>query len=895
MREDLETKISTASTLLDVLMILKEKIMLDTHVSTLAYVDEIVNDYGLLGPYSIIKVKPFPLDINQEEYTLQAYCFKNTSFAKNDLVLVIFTDKNFILNLNSETPKETQDLQTHLLKYGVVIPIALEEKGYITKKECEDLIDEAINNVKNWASNNFVDINALSSYATQDWVSNQGYLTSVEWNDINDKPTFATVATTGSYNDLIDIPSTATVNDATLTIQKNGTNIATFTANSSIDVIANIIIPTKTSDLTNDSGFITNTVNNLTNYTLSSSLATVATTGSYNDLTNKPTIPTKTSDLTNDSGYIGSSDLSNYVDKTILTTAGDIIYASAASTPTRLGIGTTGQVLTVSSNGIPEWTNGSNFNYYHTPTYSSGLDIATGSGVNDLYVPSATSSDLGVIKLGSSTTQTTSTNTVTSVLNRTYAIQENSNNQLVVNIPWTDTHGDTEWTYYSGNTLGECYYVDSPNSDYSIQIGDSGFTVDTEGTESGRGTNILLINENTFTYSGYAGGSYISAYHVAIGSTTGVGTSTRPIYLNSNGELVIGSFYAGGTSITLNGTSKSGTTASFYAPLTDGNSGQIITTDGSGNLSWINFNSSDFVTTVTPTIKYLDVNYTAGNAVISGTTQYMHFSAGTTPPSSATFNGTTTSDLVTDVAINSQGSVSLTANTSTATGRITYVQDISGSAPSLGGTTTFVTNRGTFTQGSGSLTSSSSGDIAYVESVSYISPSLSGTTTFNTDAIKSATITATRSTSGSGTNARRTLTLSNTTTSASTGTVSLSSGSITPSTKYLTHTHTASSLGSQSTSSVTISGGSYTSTTRYLSASHSGTTLTITKDDYTPEGSISLTSGTAPSLTFNTTSSGGQAYIKSLSTGSVGGSATLTSSTSGTIQYVEDITIVKGV
>ena len=54
----------------------------------------------------------------------------------------------------------------------------------------------------------------------------------------------------------------------------------------------NYSIPTATSDLNNDSGFITNTVNNLTNYTLSSALATVATSGSYNDLSNKPTIPT---------------------------------------------------------------------------------------------------------------------------------------------------------------------------------------------------------------------------------------------------------------------------------------------------------------------------------------------------------------------------------------------------------------------------------------------------------------------------------------------------------------------------------------------------------------------------------------------------------------------------
>ena len=53
-----------------------------------------------------------------------------------------------------------------------------------------------------------------------------------------------------------------------------------------------VTVPTKTSDLTNDSGFITNTVNNLTNYTKTTDLSSVATSGSYNDLSNKPTIPT---------------------------------------------------------------------------------------------------------------------------------------------------------------------------------------------------------------------------------------------------------------------------------------------------------------------------------------------------------------------------------------------------------------------------------------------------------------------------------------------------------------------------------------------------------------------------------------------------------------------------
>lgn len=57
-------------------------------------------------------------------------------------------------------------------------------------------------------------------------------------------------------------------------------------------------IPSKTSDLNNDSGYVA-----------SSSLATVATSGSYADLTSKPSIPTNVSDLNNDSGFVAASDL----------------------------------------------------------------------------------------------------------------------------------------------------------------------------------------------------------------------------------------------------------------------------------------------------------------------------------------------------------------------------------------------------------------------------------------------------------------------------------------------------------------------------------------------------------------------------------------------------------
>ena len=83
-----------------------------------------------------------------------------------------------------------------------------------------------------------------------------GVADAVEWTNVLNKPNFSTVATSGSYNDLSNKPTIPTVNNGTLTIKKNGTNVATFTANQSSNATANITVPTKTSDLTNDSGFI---------------------------------------------------------------------------------------------------------------------------------------------------------------------------------------------------------------------------------------------------------------------------------------------------------------------------------------------------------------------------------------------------------------------------------------------------------------------------------------------------------------------------------------------------------------------------------------------------------------------------------------------------------------
>ena len=73
------------------------------------------------------------------------------------------------------------------------------------------------------------------------------------------------------------------------------------------DIVNNVTSTDADKPLSAYQGYIL--FNKFNNYTPSVILAT---SGSYNDLTNKPTIPSKTSDLTNDSGFVTS----NYHDST---------------------------------------------------------------------------------------------------------------------------------------------------------------------------------------------------------------------------------------------------------------------------------------------------------------------------------------------------------------------------------------------------------------------------------------------------------------------------------------------------------------------------------------------------------------------------------------------------
>ena len=83
-----------------------------------------------------------------------------------------------------------------------------------------------------------------------DFPSLASVATSGNYSDLNGKPSLSTVATSGSYNDLSGTP---TIGTATITIQKNGSNVSSFSVNATANKTINIPVPTALSDLTADS------------------------------------------------------------------------------------------------------------------------------------------------------------------------------------------------------------------------------------------------------------------------------------------------------------------------------------------------------------------------------------------------------------------------------------------------------------------------------------------------------------------------------------------------------------------------------------------------------------------------------------------------------------------
>jgi hypothetical protein len=177
---------------------------------------------------------------------------------------------------------------------------------------------------------------------------------------------------------------------------------------------------------------------------------------------------------TNPSGYITSADTATNVSGTVAVANGGTGQTSYTNGQLLIG-NTTGNTLAKATltqgtgisitNGAGAITITNSAPDQTVALTQGGATTITGtypnftiSSVNTTY-SLATSTVLGLIELGSDTTQTVASNAVTATASRSYALQVNADGQGVVNVPWTDTNSGgtvtsvTAGTYLTGGTI----------------------------------------------------------------------------------------------------------------------------------------------------------------------------------------------------------------------------------------------------------------------------------------------------------------------------------------------------------------------------------------------------------------------------------------------------------
>ena len=156
-------------------------------------------------------------------------------------------------------------------------------KKIILTLESGSTIDIPVGDLVSGLQSEITSSNKLSSDLVDDTNKTHKFVTSSEKTTWNGKQNAITSTNKLDYSLLSNTPTIPTVNNATLTIQKNGSTVKTFTANASSNVTANITVPTKTSELTNDSGFLTSH-QSLSNYVTLNSEQNITGKKNFNNL-----------------------------------------------------------------------------------------------------------------------------------------------------------------------------------------------------------------------------------------------------------------------------------------------------------------------------------------------------------------------------------------------------------------------------------------------------------------------------------------------------------------------------------------------------------------------------------------------------------------------------------
>jgi hypothetical protein len=181
-------------------------------------------------------------------------------------------------------------------------------------------------------------------------------------------------------------------------------------------------------------------------------------------------------------------------------------------------------------------------------TYGIQLNSANQAVVNvpwsNTTYSAASSSSLGLSKLGSNTQQNTGANSVTSTASRTYAVQHNSADQLVVNVPWSNSN--TTYSTATSSTAGLVKIGYSENGKkYPVELASGKMFVEVPWV-------------NTDTNTTYTAGTGISISGTTI-SATGGGVSTSINVHNETPQITV--FYINASTGTTNYATERGITA----------------------------------------------------------------------------------------------------------------------------------------------------------------------------------------------------------------------------------------------------------------------------------------------------------------------------------------------
>lgn len=177
-------------------------------------------------------------------------------------------------------------------------------------------------------------------YNGSEWVFeyalNNSSFTASQWASINSGATQTNISQiTTNKNDIVDLQNNKqdVISDLD-TIRSGSGKGATAVQPSDLSTVAT---SGSYNDLSNKPTLGTMAYESASDYTKTSGLATVATSGDYDDLLDKPTIPSKTSDLNNDSGFITSSALSGYATENWVGQQGYITGITSSMVTTALG------------------------------------------------------------------------------------------------------------------------------------------------------------------------------------------------------------------------------------------------------------------------------------------------------------------------------------------------------------------------------------------------------------------------------------------------------------------------------------------------------------------------------------------------------------------------------